>query len=175
MVTAAPSLALSSTASTTTYQVMSPLDGSVSPRKQRWRNEDLRQHECFINQDLFPRLYSLDRRRRRRGMDPDLQALANVEAGLPLIPNLYTSYQARNRQRAWFVLMALISIFPFISVLVYREKFDPALSWYTKGEIDSLTPMQKQIIKAIMITGFILWPFLLFYLIWQFRTPAGMS
>jgi len=156
---------------------MIPLDGSVGPRARRSQPMDFhrpRLPRAGIMRYEAPRLVSLgDRRRMGRGTDPDLRHLADTEASLPRSADAYLTYDSRVRRRAWFAFMLLISVFPFMSILVFKGKFDAALSWYTRGEVDTLTDAQKRAIRVIMILQFIIWPFLLFFLIWKYRVPTA--
>jgi len=156
---------------------MVPLDGTVGPRARRSRPLDFhrpRLPKAGITHHQAPRLVSLEERRRiGRGTDPDLRGLVDTEASLPRSPDAYLTYDSRVRRRAWFAFMLVISVFPFMSILVYKGKFDSALSWYTKGEVDTLTDAQKRVIRVIMLLQFIIWPFLLFFLIWRYRIPSA--
>ncbi|TLS23094.1 uncharacterized protein PpBr36_05581 [Pyricularia pennisetigena] len=104
----------------------------------------------------IPHLYPWDERRLQPGSDPYLRALADRDK-LPSAHLTYTSHEGRRKQRRWFVLMLAVSIFPFLSVLVYLGKFDTALSWYTRGEVNGLTISQRRIILAIMVFQFFVW------------------
>ncbi|KAI6592916.1 hypothetical protein MCOR12_007485 [Pyricularia oryzae] len=104
----------------------------------------------------IPHLYPWDERRLQPGSDPYLRALADRNR-LPSAHLTYTSHEGRIKQRRWFVLMLTVSIFPFLSVLVYLGKFDAALSWYSRGEVNGLTPAQRRIILAIMVFQFFVW------------------
>ena len=169
-------MSMSSTASTQSNQTMVPLDGTVEPAR-RDRSMDFhrpRLPKTRVLEYPAPRLISLEERRRIvRGTDPDLRAFAGSEASLPQCPDAYLTYDARVRRRAWFAFMLIISIFPFMSILVFKGKFDSALSWYTKGEVDTLSDAQKRIIRVLMIVQFIIWPFLLFFLIWRCLVPTS--
>ncbi len=146
---------------------MMALDGTAGPTAGRHAYRSSRQQ---VTEYGIPRLYpSEERRRRARAADTDLRTIANVEAGRRLYPDVFISYKSRVRRRAWFALMIAISVFPFMSILVYKGKFDSALSWYTKGEVHCLTKPQMQVIRAIMIAHCFAVPAALIVLFWRYR------
>ena len=154
---------------------MFALDGSLGPRGGgRYGdrpNRGIYQRSVTAGYQS-PRLYTWEERRRYNAGDASLRAIASLEAGLPVDADAFLSYEARSRRRAWFILMLVISIFPFMSILVYRGKFDSALSWLTKGEVHRLSRRQQRVILTVMILQFIILPFLLFILIWHYRNPG---
>lgn len=107
-------------------------------------------------------------------MDSQLRVIAapDMEAGISRNPDDYLSYDAIMRRRFWFVFMLIISIFPFFSVLIYNGWFDSALSWYTRGEVNSLTKAQKKTIFAIMVAQLVLYPCVIVLFIWRNRFPV---
>ncbi|CAK7562451.1 MAG: hypothetical protein SEPTF4163_000295 [Sporothrix epigloea] len=136
---------------------------------------------------LYPWDYRTRRRQRARGTDPELRAVALAGSdserrsrlhdlernGVPLDPEAFISYEGRHRRKTWFLCMLAVSMFPFISIMVYLGKFDSGLSWYSRGEVDRLNRGQRQVILAVTVAQFVLWPVILGLVIW--RTLAGSS
>ncbi len=117
-----------------------------------------------------PRLVSRDKRDAYRAAAAargvDLYEIASMERrinamehgnpfGLPT-DDAYISWEARKRRQGYYYLLCILMVFfPFISPLAYRGTFDPALSWYTRGETTSLTPRQKRnvLVFGVAISG----------------------
>ncbi|KIH94302.1 hypothetical protein SPBR_05699 [Sporothrix brasiliensis 5110] len=142
----------------------------------------------LISHSSQPRLYPWDynarRRQRTRGTDPELQAIALQEAGsqrdlerngVPLDPEAFITHEGRQRRQTWFYCMLAVSIFPFISVMVYLGKFDSGLSWYSKGEVDRLNARQRRVILVVMVLQFVLWPMILGLVIWRTQQLPRLS
>ncbi len=162
---------MSSVSFSHSYQTMAALDGTQDPEPRRRQPADLSQYPT-------PRLYSWDQTRRTRGIDPAFRTLADYDFeadGLPLNPDAYLSYEARSKRRSWFIFMLVLCIFPFITPLIYMGKFDDALSWYTKGEVYTLTDWQKRVIPIIMVVQLTALPLIVIYLIWSFTAPVTPS
>ncbi|OAA68198.1 hypothetical protein SPI_00393 [Niveomyces insectorum RCEF 264] len=143
----------------------------------------------LLSRTNTPRLYPWDYQARRwqrlRGTDPELRAIAATSShhpalagtrfpdddlerrGLPLHPDAFLSREARRRRRVWLLCMLAVSMFPFMSVLVYVGAFDSGLSWYTRGEVDRLSRRQRRTILAVMVLQFVLWPSMLVLVIWR--------
>ncbi len=112
--------------------------------------------------DLPPRLVPRDKRDAHRAAvaaGADLRQIAAMEDGNPFgLPtdDAYISWEARKRRQGYYYLLCiLMTLFPFIAPLAYRGTFDPALSWYTRGETTSLTPRQKRnvLVFGVAISG----------------------
>ncbi len=109
-----------------------------------------------------PRLVPRDKRdayRAAAARGADLHQIAAMEQGNPFgLPtdDAYISWEARKRRQGYYYLLCILMVFfPFISPLAYRGTFDPALSWYTRGETTSLTPRQKRnvLVFGVAISG----------------------
>ncbi|ERS99235.1 hypothetical protein HMPREF1624_04433 [Sporothrix schenckii ATCC 58251] len=142
----------------------------------------------LISRSSQPRLYPWDyharRRQRTRGTDPELQAIALQEAGsqrdlerngVPLDPEAFITHEGRQRRQTWFYCMLAVSMFPFISVMVYLGKFDSGLSWYSKGEVGRLNARQRRVILVVMVLQFVLWPMILGLVIWRTQQLPRLS
>ncbi|CAK7230589.1 hypothetical protein SBRCBS47491_007636 [Sporothrix bragantina] len=138
---------------------------------------------------LYPWDYQARRRQRTRGTDPELRAIALAESdgerrsrvhdlernGVPLDPEAFVSHEGRHRRKTWFYCMLAVSMFPFISVMVYLGKFDSGLSWYSRGEVDRLNSKQRRVILVVTVVQFVLWPIILGLVIWRTQQLAGIT
>lgn len=129
--------------------------------------------------DDIPRLYTWDERRRiQQGTDPSLRSLAsrgkNADPEYGLIPPPlrgqygWVSWESKRKRNVWFIGMTLLSLLPFISILIHNGLFNSALSWYTRGEINELTRRQKKFIQHEMWFAGIAWIAILAILIYTF-------
>jgi hypothetical protein len=110
-----------------------------------------------------PRLVPRDKRNGVRAaiaagtLSPDLRQLAALEAGASfgaLADDVYLSWEARKRRQMFYYGLCVLAAVPFLSPLIWRGKFDSALSWFTRGETGSLTKKQK---KRVDIIGIAFW------------------
>ncbi|CAK7221699.1 hypothetical protein SCUCBS95973_004588 [Sporothrix curviconia] len=139
---------------------------------------------------LYPWDYQAHRRQRARGTDPELRAIALAESdgerqrnhghdiernGVPLDPEAFISHEGRRRRKTWFYCMLAVSMFPFISVMVYLGKFDSGLSWYSRGEVDRLNTRQRRVILVVTVAQFVLWPIILGLVIWRTQQLANTN
>ncbi|ROV89184.1 hypothetical protein VPNG_10208 [Cytospora leucostoma] len=124
-------------------------------------NEDGSQYRVF---DPAPRLYPWDHRHRRaatqKSTDKSLQRMAYRGLNNPIDMERGTvSRRARNtehwlsdeaqaRRRGFFLIIALLGLFPFVSLLAIAGTLDGALSWHTRGEVDHFTSRQKSFLLA---------------------------
>ncbi|KAL2165367.1 hypothetical protein VTH06DRAFT_665 [Thermothelomyces fergusii] len=69
----------------------------------------------------------------------------------------HLSWEARRRRRVYYCAMCVLSALPFFAPLVYRGTFDPALSWYTRGEIGCLTRRQRRNVLVVGVAFAGLW------------------
>ncbi|KAK7743582.1 hypothetical protein SLS53_004117 [Cytospora paraplurivora] len=125
------------------------------------RNEDGSQYRVF---DPAPRLYPWDHRHRRaatqKSTDQSLQRMAyrglnnpsDMERGTVSRPARNTEHwlsdEAQARRRGFFLIIALLGLFPFFSLLAIAGTLDGALSWHTRGEVDHFTSRQKSFLLA---------------------------
>ena len=138
---------------------------------------------------LYPWDYQARRRQRTRGTDPELRAIALAESdgerhrrvhdlehnGVPLDPEAFISLEGRHRREMWFYCMLAVSMFPFISVMVYLGKFDNGLSWFSRGEVDRLNTKQRRVILLVTVAQFVLWPVILGLVIWRTQQLANTN
>ena len=126
-----------------------------------------------------PRLYTWDERRRiQQGTDPSLRSLASrgrdADPELGLIPppmrghDGWVSWESKRKRKVWFAGMTILSLLPFISILIHNGLFDSALAWYTRGEIHELTQRQKSFIQIEMWLTGIAWVAMLAVLIYLY-------
>lgn len=80
----------------------------------------------------------------------------------------WISHEAKGKRTFAFYIMVLLSILPFFSLLVHYGVFDSALSWYTHGEVGSLTPRQKRFIFMEMVFVCVAWPTVIVLLVAHF-------
>ncbi len=78
--------------------------------------------------------------------------LATGEDGL-----YYLSWEARQRREAFYYLMCALCVLPFTAPLVYAGTADSALSWYTRGEVASLTRRQRRNVLRLGGVLSVLW------------------
>lgn len=160
----------------------------LSRRFQERKRPSFTVGSSVISRDSQPRLYPWDyqarRRQRARGTDPELRAIALSEpgcardlerSGVPLDPEAFISHEGRHRRKTWFYCMLVVSMFPFISVMVYLGKFDSGLSWYSRGEVDRLNTRQRRVILVVMVAQFVLWPIVLGLVIWRTQQLARLN
>lgn len=143
---------------------MEALDGNMEPRRQIF--------------DGPSRLIPLEERRRLQNLDPELRAIAmrgGFFGNIPVDLDAFLSEETIARRRVWFIFVAMLSIFPFFSVLAWMGKFDEGLSWYTGGEVHALSQPQKRILTGILIAHCIILPALSVFLVVYFAFPALRS
>lgn len=85
-------------------------------------------------------------RRRQYGVHPTLIA-----------PDDYVSDRADTIRRSCFYVLAVLSILPFVGVLVLTGAFSDGLKWATRGEVDRLSSRQQRFIKWVLIIECILY------------------
>jgi len=98
-----------------------------------------------------PCLISRDKRFGPR-MTADLHEIVTLEEANGSSPfgdqsdESYLSWEARRRRQLYYCVTCVLCVFPFFAPLAYHGKFDSALSWYTRGEVASLTPRQRRVV-----------------------------
>lgn len=87
--------------------------------------------------------------------DPQLSTAGGTLPGLEDSEDAYLSWDSRRRRQMWYFAMCALCIFPFLAPLIARGTFDPALGWFTHGEVGSLTRLQRRniIVWAIVWGG----------------------
>jgi hypothetical protein len=155
----------------TSYKSATPLIAARSALSRPLRNPfepagtSLRNSGAYPGTHIIfnspPRLVPRDKRNAARAlagtMSPDLRQLAALEAGASfgaLADDVYLSWEARKRRQMFYYGLCILAAVPFISPLIWRGKFDSALSWFTRGETGSLTAKQK---KTVDIIGIAFW------------------
>lgn len=79
-----------------------------------------------------------------------------TQAGF-VAPDDYVSDRADRTRRLCFYFLALLSILPFVGVLVLAGAFTEALKWATQGEVDRLTTRQRRFIKLMLLAECIIY------------------
>lgn len=116
-----------------------------------------------------PRLYPWDTRHRRlaaqKSTDRSLQAMTRGELCNPmndaqlerplLKSEAWLSQEAETRRWQFFLVVAILSILPFISPIAFWGGFNTALSWHTHGEVDRFSVRQRRILLAEMIISWL--------------------
>ena len=131
------------------------------------RQPDGRQHRIFYPS---PRLYPWDRLHRgtaaQKSTDRSLQritgqgfnSLDNMERGAVHRrvhdTEAWLSDNAHARRRSFFLIVALLSIFPFVSPIALCGGFNSALSWHTRGEVDRFSTNQRRCLMVEAIIAF---------------------
>lgn len=117
-----------------------------------------------------PRLYPWDRLHRRtaaqKSTDRSLQritgqgfdSLDSTERGA-VHPGVHDteawlSDNARARRRSFFFVVALLSLFPFVSPIALSGGFNSTLSWHTRGEVNRFSTKQRQCLMVEAIIAF---------------------
>lgn len=118
--------------------------------------------------DSAPRLYPWDWRQRRaaapKSTDP---SLANITRGRLPIPsneavilhprdNPWRSAQGEQRRNAFFLMVAVASVLPFISCIALSGGFNSALSWCTQGELDHFSRGQRRFLCAEIMVSLVI-------------------
>ncbi|POS73198.1 hypothetical protein DHEL01_v208410 [Diaporthe helianthi] len=131
------------------------------------RQRDGTRHRVF---SPSPRLYPWDRLHHRtaaqKSTDRSLQritgqvfsSLDNMERGAVhqrvYDADFWLSENAQTRRRSLFFLVALLSIFPFVSPIALCGGFNSALSWHTRGEVDRFSRNQRHCLMVEAIIAF---------------------
>lgn len=118
-----------------------------------------------------PRLYPWDRLHRRtaaqKSTDRSLQRITgrsynnldNMERGTVHRrvhgTEAWLSDNAQARRRSLFLIVALLSLFPFVSPIALCGGFDSALSWHTHGEVDRFSTNQRRCLMVEAIIAFL--------------------
>ena len=98
-------------------------------------------------------------------MTHDLRQIISMEAGhFDVNPtgflatgDGYMSWEARQRRQAFYYLMIAMCVLPFTAPLVWAGTADTALSWYTRGEVASLTPPQRKRVPCLGCALCVMW------------------
>ncbi|KAI1366269.1 hypothetical protein F5Y08DRAFT_337852 [Xylaria arbuscula] len=72
-------------------------------------------------------------------------------------PDDYVSDRAATIRRSCFYILAILSILPFVGVLVLTGAFSDCLKWATRGEVDRLSSRQLRFIKWVLIVECVLY------------------
>lgn len=131
------------------------------------RQQDGTQYRIF---SPSPRLYPWYRLHRsnaaQKSTDRSLQritgqvfsSLDNMERGAIhqrlCDADAWLSEHAQTRRRSFFLIVALLSIFPFVSPIALCGGFNSALSWHTHGEVDRFSRNQRRCLMVEAITAF---------------------
>lgn len=118
-----------------------------------------------------PRLYPWDRIHRRaaaqKSTDRSLQRITgrsynnldNMERGTVYRrvhgTETWLSVNAQARRRSFFIIVALLSLFPFVSPIALCGGFNSALSWHTRGEVDRFSTNQRRCLMVEAILAFL--------------------
>lgn len=118
-----------------------------------------------------PRLYPWDRIHRRtaaqKSTDRSLQRITgrsynnldNMERGTIYRrvhgSGTWLSDNAQARRRSFFLIVALLSLFPFVSPIALCGGFNSALSWHTHGEVDRFSTNQRRCLMVEAIIAFL--------------------
>lgn len=152
---------MASSAPSRSYPYMQTFDGNMEPRRRIF--------------DHPSRLVPLEERRHLQNLDPELRAIAmrgGFFGNIPVDLDAFLSEETIARRRVWFIFVAVLSIFPFFSLLAWMGKFDEGLSWYTEGEVHRLSQPQQRILTGILIAHCIILPALSVFLVVYFALPA---
>lgn len=126
-----------------------------------------------------PRLYPWDTRHRRlatqKSTDRSLQAMtrgellnpmndAQIQRGI-LRSEAWLSQQAQTHRWQFFLVVAILSILPFISPIAFWGGFNSALSWHTHGEVDQFSVRQRQMLLVEMIVSWLVFIALIIFVV----------
>lgn len=120
--------------------------------------------------DPEPRLVPWDQRHRRglaqQSTDRSLQHIQRSHRGQQGIDRVrysddsserWLSRDADEKRRVFFLYTAVLSIFPFISIIALCGGFNAALSWTTHGEVHRFSKRQMNFLMLEAIFGLITW------------------
>ncbi|KAJ0115838.1 hypothetical protein J7T55_004007 [Diaporthe amygdali] len=132
------------------------------------RQPDGTQYRIF---DPAPRLYPWDRLHRRtaaqKSTDRSLQRITgrifnnldDMERGAVYRrvhdTEPWLSDNAKAKRRSLFLIVALLSIFPFVSPIALCGGFNSVLSWHTHGEVDRFSTKQRRCLMIEAIIAFL--------------------
>lgn len=118
-----------------------------------------------------PRLHPWDRLHRRtaaqKSTDRSLQRITgrsfnnldNMERGAVHRrfhgTDVWLSQKAEARRRSFFLIVALLSLFPFVSPIALCGGFNSALSWHTHGEVDRFSTNQRRCLMVEAAIAFL--------------------
>jgi hypothetical protein len=68
------------------------------------------------------------------------------------------SHASRVRARCFFRAAVVVSLVPFLGLIVYNGYCDPILGWLTGGEVVKLTPSQRRFILFEVCVWVVLFP-----------------
>lgn len=88
-----------------------------------------------------------------------LRQMAALEEGghSPFVEDRSLSWEARRRRQAYYYFLCVLCVLPFMALLVCNGKLDSALSWYTRGETESLTRRQRRNLRVIGTAISVVW------------------
>ncbi|KAI1421377.1 hypothetical protein F5Y12DRAFT_790014 [Xylaria sp. FL1777] len=72
-------------------------------------------------------------------------------------PDDYVSDRAATIRQSCFYLLAVLSVLPFVGVLVLGGAFSEGLKWATQGEVDRLNYRQRRFIKWMLFVEVVLY------------------
>lgn len=74
----------------------------------------------------------------------------------------------QQRRRVFFMIIAMISVLPFISPIALCGGFNTALQWHTRGEVDRFSPRQTRFLFIEMIASVIVFTAVVVFVVLKF-------
>lgn len=136
--------------------------------------------------DPAPRLYPWDTRHRclatQQSTDRSLQAMTRRDIRKPFNETRFErglfrsaktsepwlSQESEKRRWQFFLVVASLSILPFISPIAFFGGFNTALSWHTHGEVDHFSIPQRRVLLAEMVISWLLFVGVVVFIILAF-------
>lgn len=108
------------------------------------------QRRCAAPQSTDPSLAQIHRGERPNPVNDAMTSRSRRQTD-----HFWISDKGEQRRRAFFLIIAIASILPFISPIALCGGFDTALQWHTKGEADRFTRRQMRFLFVEMMVSVI--------------------
>ncbi|KAI1128703.1 hypothetical protein F5Y10DRAFT_277265 [Nemania abortiva] len=135
---------------------MGPFDESAPNKRRKYRNDSGSENLDAPSSPYTPEIPYTDERRLWYHQTRHYDIMARNMRPL-IVPDDYVSDRADRNRRYCFFVLVLLSILPFVGVLVLSGAFSEALKWATRGEVDRLTHCQRRFIKIMLIVEFVVY------------------
>lgn len=140
-------------ASDMTAHELTQMDGSQAhffEPPPRLHSQGWRQRRCAVPRSTDPSLAQIHRGERYNRVNDPMNARSRRRGY-----RYWISAKGEQRRRAFFLIIAIASILPFVSPIALCGGFNTALQWHTNGEIDRFSRRQMRFLFAEMMVSVI--------------------